>query len=202
MPKAIFSSKLLKVSFITSLFVLAVTVSGCKRDSERLAGETPDSVYIQTGDMIASATFDSLRHSLMRAMGAQGIEGAITFCNVNASVLTNAFADSVTVRRTALRYRNPINKPDSLENAVLMSMSSGIPSSKSPTTVILREAGRKVHYFKPIMMQSMCLSCHGNPKGEIKESTMIRIRELYPDDRAINFREGDLRGVWHILFSE
>jgi cytochrome c553 len=46
----------------------------------------------------------------------------------------------------------------------------------------------------------MCLNCHGAPGKEIAAATVSKIQELYPDDSAVDFKEGDLRGVWHIVF--
>ncbi len=47
----------------------------------------------------------------------------------------------------------------------------------------------------------MCLNCHGTAGVQVKENTLAKIHQLYPEDRAMNFKEGDLRGVWHIIFN-
>jgi hypothetical protein len=187
---------------ILSVLIFSVTLSGCRRNIDEVTDQTHDSVYVKQGNMIVSATFDSLRNSLLRAIGTQGFEGAITYCNVNAFVLTNTYADSVSIERTALRYRNPKNKPDSLEQVILESMTSELKPGAVPGTKIIRDdLNGEIHYFKPIMMQAMCLNCHGKPNDQINEKTSTRIRQLYPRDRAVDFKEGDLRGVWHIIFS-
>ena len=184
------------------VLIFPVTLSGCRKNIDEVTDQTHDSVYVKKGNMIVSATFDSLRNSLLRAIGTKGFEGAITFCDENAFVLTNTYADSVSIERTALRYRNPKNKPDSLEQVILENMTSELKPGAVPGTKITRDdRNGEIHYFKPIMMQAMCANCHGKPNAQINEKTLTRIRQLYPQDRAVDFKEGDLRGVWHIIFS-
>lgn len=160
----------------------------------------PDSVYLQTGNKIVSLTFDTLRNSLMTTIGSKGIEEAIEFCNEKAYSITDTYGDSVVIRRTAVRYRNTSNQPDSLELTVLDEMNAQMTSGISGAKVIRRSSADEIHFFKPIILQAMCLNCHGAPGDQIQPSTLSRINQLYPDDRAVNFKEGDLRGVWHIIF--
>jgi hypothetical protein len=163
---------------------------------------TADSVYIESGNKIVAATFDTLRSSLFRAISLQGIEDAITFCNEKAYPITNIYADSVAIRRTALRVRNENNKPDSLEVRILDEMTQLVSASKSAGVKIIRHPSNgEVHFFKPIMLQPMCLNCHGTPQTQIQGATLARIQQLYPNDRAVHFKEGDLRGVWHVIFN-
>jgi hypothetical protein len=163
---------------------------------------TADSVYVQAGKSIVANTFDTLRSSLLTAIGSQGFDGAISFCNEKADPITAMYADSVTVRRTAIRYRNPANKPDSLELLIFDEMKELMKSVKVPSAKIVRSSSTgEVHYFQPIVLQAMCVNCHGTPGKEIQKSTLTRIQQLYPDDRAVNFKEGDLRGLWHVIFN-
>ena len=74
--------------------------------------------------------------------------------------------------------------------------SSGVPTVK----VFRPSSSDEIHFFKPILLQAMCLNCHGSPGEHIQAPTLARIQQLYPNDRAVNFKEGDLRGVWHIIF--
>jgi hypothetical protein len=46
----------------------------------------------------------------------------------------------------------------------------------------------------------MCLACHGDPQKDIQPAVLQTISKLYPDDKAIGYKEGDLRGAWHIIF--
>jgi hypothetical protein len=185
---------------LTSLVIttlLAVVVMACnqKKTEAETATVVPDSVYMKQGDKLISMTFDTLRNSLLAAIGEQGFPYAISFCNEKAYPLTTLYAnDDVTIRRASDRFRNPHNQPDSLEAEVLKSYAAQGPSPR------LIRTGNEVHYIKPIMMQAMCLNCHGTPNETISPVTLASIRETYPEDRATYYAENDLRGIWHLTF--
>ncbi len=163
----------------------------------------PDSVYLNAGNQLVAKTFDTLRSSLLTAVNTKGFPDAISFCNEKAYPITDIYADSVKIRRTSLRYRNPNNQPDSLELSVLTLMEEEMKSIKKTGTRLVRNsANGEIHFFKPIMMQALCLNCHGTSDKQIQPATLARIQELYPSDQAVNFHEGDLRGVWHIIFAK
>ena len=157
----------------------------------------PDSVYMDRGNQLVAETFDTLRSSLLSAIGSEGMDGAIEFCNEQAYVLTGILGDSVVIRRTSLLFRNPGNKPDSLERIVLDEMSD----TQTPQPKLVHRQNGEVHFFKPILLQAMCLNCHGAPGTEIQPATRNAISQHYPNDSAINFKVGDLRGAWHIIFN-
>jgi hypothetical protein len=158
-----------------------------------------DSVYLRQGNNIVALAFDTLRKSLFSAISVHGMAGAIGFCNEKAFSITDIYADSVTIKRTSLRLRNVSNKPDSLERVILNEMKMAVATS-TPVTKIMRDISGEVHFFKPIMLQAMCLNCHGTRGVQIQENTLAKINQFYPDDRAVDFKEGDLRGIWHIIF--
>jgi hypothetical protein len=194
--------------FLLRFTLLTILVMSCNTKKE---GREPsatkkaiaDSTYMQRGNQIVSLTFDTLRNSLLSAISSHGIDGAISFCNENAYPITGIYADSVVIRRTSLRVRNSNNNPDSLELLTLNEMEGLMRSAKVPTARVVRQHSRgEIHYFKPILLQAMCLNCHGTPGVQVQNLTQTRIKQLYPDDQAVNFKEGDLRGVWHIIFKE
>ncbi|MBX2967544.1 MAG: DUF3365 domain-containing protein [Cyclobacteriaceae bacterium] len=189
--------KLIQIRFIVliSSIALLASCSSNKQENDQV-NIIPDSVYLNKGDKLVAHTFDTLRNSLLSAIGQNGLAYAIDFCNEKAYPLTALYqGDSITIRRSSARYRNPKNQPDSLEQATLAGFIVNGPSTK-----IIR-TGNQVHYIKPIIMQAMCLNCHGVPDQNIKPETLQVIHERYPADQAINYAEGDLRGIWHIAFA-
>lgn len=48
-------------------------------------------------------------------------------------------------------------------------------------------------YMSAIPTQKLCLGCHGK---SIDPEVKAKIEELYPQDKAIGFSEGDLRGAF------
>jgi hypothetical protein len=195
-------SYVLVISFALPVFML---MSCTRKDlGNKNVSKAPiaDSVYTRNGNTIVALTFDTLRNSLLYAIRSQNIDGAIAFCNEQAYPITDTYSDSVIVRRTALRFRNPKNKPDSLERSVLYSMGKQMKTVKMPDTRIIRnDSTKEVHFFKPIILQPLCLNCHGIAGKQIQNSTHALIKKLYPSDQAVDYTEGDLRGVWHIIFN-
>jgi hypothetical protein len=57
-------------------------------------------------------------------------------------------------------------------------------------------------YYKPIRIgMPTCLKCHGNEQ-ELDQAAFQKIKTLYPEDKAINYSMGDLRGMWKISFQK
>lgn len=191
----------LSIAGFVSAFTMALFLSGCRgKSGDDVVTEIPDSTYVTQGNRIAAATFDSLRTTLTKTISAAGIDSAIAVCREKAIPLTSIYADSVDIRRTALRYRNPVNRPDSLEESVLKEFEKNMAAGPVPSPRLVRNSLGEVHFFKPIVTQPMCLNCHGTPGKQVGESTLNRLKSLYPDDQALDFQAGDLRGAWHIVF--
>jgi hypothetical protein len=97
--------------------------------------------------------------------------------------------DGVALGRTSHRLRNTDNAgPDWATQVLQEYLDSG---DWSPRTVAL--GGGREGYVEPIGTQALCLTCHG---AQLAPEVADTIREQYPQDRAVGFAEGDLRGVF------
>lgn len=188
------------IYFISILVVALFTA--CNNSNK--SNDSIKSDYIKIGNSIVKKTFDTLRNSLQSAVSQSGVEGAVPYCQTAAYTLTNSYtSDSVTIRRTSLKYRNPTNKPDTSEERILKIFASLkeqgiINDSIKPITEWSKNG--KVHFYKPIMLQQMCASCHGSKSTDIQLPVWKAINTFYPLDMAYDFKTGDLRGMWHITF--
>ena len=188
------------IFYISILIITLFTF--CNSSDKSKENLKPD--YTKMGNSIVKKTFDTLRSSLQTAISQSGFEGAVPYCKTAAYSLTNIYAsDSVTIRRTALKYRNPTNKPDTSEERILKIFASlkqqgVISDSIKPITE--ENKNGEVHFYKPIILQQMCASCHGSKSTDIQPPVWKAINTLYPFDMAYNFKIGDLRGMWHITF--
>jgi hypothetical protein len=99
-----------------------------------------------------------------------------------------------------MNYRNAENKPDSSELSALVKYSEEIAQGAQPKPYVIHVNGKE-RFIAPIPTKALCLSCHGVPGVNITESVNAKIREIYPNDLAIGFQEGDLRGIWSITFN-
>lgn len=128
---------------------------------------------------------------------AKGAENAISVCAIQAPELARqAGSDRVRVGRAAARYRNPENAPAAWLTPIVEEFASN-PASASPR-VVHREDGL-VGYVEPIFVQPMCVTCHGET---IPAGVRAKIEELYPEDKATGFKNGDFRGVFWVEFDE
>lgn len=192
----------MKHTIIYISILLIALFAACNNNNN--SSDNLKSDYTKMGNNIVKKTFDTLRNSLQTAISQSGFEGTVPYCQTAAYSLTNIYAsDSVTVRRTSLKYRNPTNKPDTSEERILKIFASLkeqgiINDSIKPITEESKNG--EVHFYKPIMLQQMCASCHGSKSTDIQPPVWKAISTLYPWDMAYDFKTGDLRGMWHITF--
>lgn len=78
---------------------------------------------IVRGKDIARKTTSALQKHLKKAIKEEGFEYAVNFCYTKAMELTDSVseAESVTVRRLAKKYRNPVNETDPEESELFKS---------------------------------------------------------------------------------
>ena len=129
---------------------------------------------------------------------------AIPFCNVEAIPLTQRLSDKyeVTIKRTSDKLRNPANKPTERELKIINNYHRLISEKKEITPIVEVDSNNKKHFYAPIMMKANCLACHGKIEEFMAVKTDSIIKSLYPNDKAIGYNEGDLRGIWSITFEQ
>ena len=95
----------------------------------------------------------------------------------------------VKLRRTALKYRNPKNKPDTADRMV---MDTFVSTKKFKPLVV--ELGEQYRVYKPLVVKQSCLLCHG-ARNDISPELVKMIDRTYPKDKATGFELGEFRGV-------
>ena len=135
--------------------------------------------------------------NLMQAFSTgmqDGPVSAISVCSDDApGIAASLSVDGVRMGRSSHKLRNPDNAPPEWLVPVLDSYVSG--DAQGPQVVEIAD-GRH-GYAEPIVTQGMCLVCHGS---NIEAGVAARTAELYPQDQATGFAEGDLRGVFWVEF--
>ncbi|UPT78541.1 DUF3365 domain-containing protein [Sulfurovum sp. XGS-02] len=122
---------------------------------------------------------------------------AIGFCTAKAQLITNEvnaqLPDHAKVRRTSLRTRNSINKPDIKDIEVMKEIEDSI-KNKTATATMIRKVNTKetTRYYKPLIVEAACLKCHGE---NISPEIQALIQESYPDENASHYTLGAFRGV-------
>lgn len=182
--------------FITGIMIL---LGSCKQSENKK--ESTD--WESKGDFLTIQTFDTLRNTLLKAIRERGLPGAVEFCNTAALGLTKTYAGTgIQIKRTSDKIRNPVNTPDAMESDVIKAYLKQKKENKQLTAIVKQDSKGNHHYFKPIFIQAMCLNCHGEKETQIKPDTWSIIQKKYPDDAAFDYKEGDIRGIWHLVFSK
>ena len=89
--------------------------------------------------------------------------------------------------------------PDEFETRILkefeqIKKEGKLNSDTEHFEIIIENDYQYLRYMKPIKIGAACLKCHGN---EEKISTEVKelIVKKYPDDKAVGYKNGDLRGA-------
>ena len=136
----------------------------------------------------------NLKNALVSGM-ADGPVSAISACRIEApGISAELSVDGVVMGRSSHKLRNQGNVAPTWAKPVIDSyVVDG--AQRSPTAVELGNG--RYGYVEPIMMQPLCLNCHGSA---LNPDVAAKISELYPDDEATGFSEGDFRGVFWVEF--
>jgi len=98
----------------------------------------------------------------------------------------------VSVGRTSARLRNPRNAPPAWARDFVTASDGRKARDVRPVAFDL---GERVGLLRPIEVRRRCLGCHA-PAGALSGRTREWLRRAYPEDRALGYALGDLRGFW------
>jgi hypothetical protein len=178
------------------------TASSCKeapREEARRSGEptAAQAAALQRAGAAAMELARSLRQRLVAAMAQGGAVGAVEVCAREARDIAAAVAarSGVRVGRASLRLRNPANAAPAWVGTWLAAQGEG-PAARatSLSRIEAGPAGPLARVIKPIAVEGLCVTCHG-PRESIDPRVAEALRRSYPQDRAVGYRPGDLRGA-------
>jgi hypothetical protein len=178
------------------LFILLMFFLSCSENQKEVSED-------QLIGMRTTATdfMKDLKSILIEKIQSGGVLNAVSVCSDTAQVLTNKFGmeRGIYIKRVSLKNRNPNNYPDDLEKGILnqfeLLQQNKELNNKTEFAEIITEGDYKyLRYLKPIIVQAECLNCHGS-QTEIMPDVKNLIAQNYPDDKAIGYKTGDLRGA-------
>lgn len=175
------------VFVIASGLVLLACTSGTaeKQKSETLRGV----------ELLAPFKQD-LKQALVAGM-QNGPLSATSVCKEQAPAIAESLSiEGVQMGRTSHRLRNPDNSAPDWVDTVLQAY-LGEEQERVPRLVTL--ANHRSGYVEPIATQPLCLACHGK---SLAPDVAAHIAEAYPEDQAVGFEAGDLRGVFWVEYPE
>ncbi len=142
----------------------------------------------------------ALKRVLKKQMKRAGPVAAVEACRLEAPQISQKLSSGSEwqVGRTSLKVRNPTNTPDSWEQKVLQFFEQQLKAGVNPAAlefseIITTEDSHQFRYMKAIGTKKVCMVCHG---GDIASPVKQKIDLLYPTDKAVGYKKGDLRGAF------
>ncbi len=96
-----------------------------------------------------------------------------------------------SVKRVSLRPRNPAAQPDAWEREQLEAFDAAVAAGATPGWAAAEVDGQ-VRFLAPQRVAGVCLLCHGE---NVDPDTAAVLQRLYPEDRALGYRPGQVRGA-------
>jgi len=156
----------------------------------------------QKSKAVVEEFMGQLKGELESAMKAGGPVNAISVCKEKAPVMAKDLSAKYgwKISRTSLKTRNSSNAPDAWERKVLNDFETRKANGEDVDPMAYFEAvndnGKKsFRFMKAIPTVEVCLKCHGT---EVAPEVIAKLREAYPDDKATDFKLGNLRGAFTI----
>jgi hypothetical protein len=97
------------------------------------------------------------------------------------------------VRQVASKFRNPDHAPASAQEREVIDLFHRHPEINGLWEPATAEQGAGLNYYRRINVEPSCLACHGT-----KASRPAFIKDNYPNDKAFDFKVGDLRGMYAV----
>ncbi|WP_397596770.1 DUF3365 domain-containing protein [Silanimonas sp.] len=147
----------------------------------------------------AKAFSAELRATLGAAMAQGGPAAGVRVCHDEAPRIADRISAEHGVRlgRVGVRSRQPANRLEGWQKTLLAawqaSPRAGTPANWAPVKS-MEAPGGTLRWAKAIETEAVCVVCHG---PSVEPGLADTIRRLYPDDPAVGFEPGSLRGlVW------
>ena len=185
-------------NLLSLIGVTIILISICQKG----LSEKDSKKYTAKGKEIALSTSEHLGSQLTKSMKEGGTINAIPFCNTMAMPLTAEMSEkyNVVIKRTSHKVRNENNAPTKDETRILSTYKKLIETNKNLKPIVEMDKSGSPHFYAPILLQQKCLVCHGEISKNVTIETDSIIKTFYPHDAATGFKEGDLRGIWSIIF--
>ena len=167
------------------------------------SGPGPNQSAMQETRDIAAAMLKELGQTLQAAMADGGPENAIGVCKTQAPEIAMKLSmkHQLKVARVGTRARNPdMGVPNEWQTQAMKQFESRLAKGDKPYDIEfiqLVKSGSydlELRYAKPIVLQPMCTACHGTPE-QISPEVKAKLDQLYPNDKAVNYKPGELRGA-------
>ena len=131
----------------------------------------PDAALEQSTRAMASELLTQLGQRLKSALTSDGAEAAVSVCKEVSPAIAKRLSteNNAVMTRVGTRVRNPaMGTPNVWQQEALSQFESRLNAGDNPATLEYwkvaedNKGQRELRYAKAIMIQPMCLSCHGS----------------------------------------
>jgi hypothetical protein len=188
--------------YIVISLVSIFSLAACKSDGPAKSQAVPIEKAQAQSEALADRFQKQLLGTLTKTMESEGPSGAVNACATAAPALAQQLSkeSGASIRRTALRTRNPAALADATELRIMESW-AGAPLDEGgrPKQWSSYEEKDEYRFMRAIPTMPMCLACHGE---SIAPDVSEAIRARYPQDQATGFSVGQLRGAVSIRWDQ
>jgi hypothetical protein len=213
----------MKIKYILSVAII-IFLSSCdqqlkenktqKKEESKPLSITPDKVVrislndstqkalLRQGKILTAEMQNVFQVKLRKEIKKGGMLHAVEYCSDKAIHIPDSmsYARQAIFKRLATKNRNPKNSMNDQEKRIYKDFVLAWISNTPMRPKIQIDAQHHPVYYAPITMRPICLNCHGNVEKDINPEVASKIKELYPNDKAIDFKAVDMRGMWKITF--
>ncbi len=150
----------------------------------------------QASSLLITHFMKSLKSELMKGVKEGGFENAISACQTKAPEIASKFStENWSIKRVTNKPRNQLNIADAHQQEILALFADSLKKFELFEEWQDVENKKDYYFYKPIYMGKFCLKCHGDSQT-IDEKAAAALEEKYQDDKAVDYNEGDLRGMF------
>jgi hypothetical protein len=188
----------MKRIFILSIMAFSALLLAHCSGTEGLSKDLQEKLKEEGANAVASAQL-TLLDKLIAQVNDSGTEKAVSYCVVHADSILDRSSDELgyPIYRRSIKFRNPDNKPNEQEKNILKVYEKALEKKEALHPMLHYVAvDSSVYYYSPIIVQPLCLNCHGSKDNGFDPETFSEVIKTYPKDNAFNYSVGELRGMW------
>lgn len=177
--------------------ISALLLISCGQKSDQESAKADDILLMTTSGKLIVRFQKELKSELVAAMNLGGPVNAISVCQVRAPEIAAGFSNEFwSIRRVTDKNRNPDNLATEHELEILGSFADTAATGPAHYYEWVDSADTRTFcFYMPIRVMPLCINCHG-AEADIDDATRATLSELYPDDKAVGYKAGDLRGMF------
>lgn len=168
----------------------------------QVGAQTVNKAWLDESRQVAGQLIGQVRGELVKELERTGPIRAITVCKYSVPEITSNLSrlSGMRVTRVTLRPRNrALGEADAWEQQVLLDFENRVAKGERADgleyfEVVEEPAGRSFRYMKALPAAQPCLLCHG-PSNQLSDGVRALLASEYPNDKAVDYQLGQVRGA-------